>query len=435
MRLLSPLSFSLLLSFPLSIFAQQSGQDCQTALSVCSPRVHIEEPSRDYGWVVESDGSCLGFENNSLWFRLRVSRDGTLCFHLQPTVETDNYDWALYDVTGRSCNELSDRPDWLVSCNVGEATECKGETGMSDSLRCGKAFFPCIPVRQNQEFLLRVEAQPEVKGGFALDFSASTVDLVPPVDVPYIDAPQPCYGTAPLLRVNPEEGGEVRWFAEPDDAEPFFTGNDYVAPPMVQPATWYLETANARGCEAGRYPLTLFPHPEQSAWIERSDSIVEYPNPVISFSVGGTVNGLQYAWDLGDGTRSTLSTPVYAYPYPGGYTVKLRLTDVNGCVYHLETQVEILPLRDIFIPTAFSPNGDGKNDIWSVIAYLPRQFEVGVYTRFGKRVYQSNNPTFQWDGRGPEGKGVPGGTYLYRISYLDFVGNRQNKAGVLTVIR
>lgn len=434
MRLLILPSFFWLFFSTSIIFAQETYQDCMGSLPICSPLVQIETPSQDYGFVVESDQSCLSFEGNSHWFRLRAGADGQLCFSLLPFVETDNFDWALYDLTGRNCVEIRERQDWLVACNSALAGTCEGRTGFSDLVTC-ESFAACLPVRPNQEFVLRVEAEQGTQSGFTLDFSESTTTFIPPVDTPYIDAPQPCYGQSVPITVNPIAGGEVYWYDAPDAADPFFKGGIYLPFPLVKAETWYIETAKVRNCPAGRIPLTLFPHPAQTARIEISDSIVEYPNPVISFSVGGTVQGERFFWDLGDGTTSRSANPAYAYPYPGRYLIKLQMEDINGCAYQLESAVEVRPLKEVYIPTAFSPNGDGLNDFWTVSTYLPRLFSVEVYNRFGNLVFQSEQPDFQWDGRDAQGNLLPIGSYAYRLSFIDFVDNQQFRSGMLTLLR
>jgi gliding motility-associated-like protein len=420
-----------------NLFGQttQSYQDCGGAIAVCSDFIQIAEPSQDYGWVVEADESCLGGERNSMWFRLRVGTAGNLCFNLQPAVDTDNYDWAIYDVTGRHCSNFKNRSDWLVTCNQALSEACQGTTGLMEGQACTEAFEPCLAVNPGEEFLLRIQSRQTPQGGFDLDFGPSTAELVPPTDRPYVQADRPCYGKSQPITVNPVEGGDVYWFHDRYDEEPFFIGNDYATIPVLEPHTYYVETVNGRGCPEGRHEILLVPYPEVNAYIEVTDSLVEYPSSVISFSLGGNIFGRDHYWQLGDGTTSTLATPVYAYPYPGRYLVTVGVRDENGCAYNLQRVVEVLPLRDIFIPTAFSPNEDGSNDLWTITTYLPRQFMVRVFNRFGKVVFESQNPAFAWGGRLQDGSMAPMGTYSYRVSYVDFTGNRQHRAGILTLIR
>jgi len=85
---------------------------------------------------------------------------------------------------------------------------------------------------------------------------------------------------------------------------------------------------------------------------------------------------------------------------------------------------------EVKIPNVFTPNGDGKNDTWTVSS-LPvdnctEQFRfVEIVNRWGKMVYRSTNRDFQWDGLD-----YPVGTYYYQIQYT-----RQSFKGPLTIIR
>ncbi|GAB3257984.1 hypothetical protein GCM10027347_21000 [Larkinella harenae] len=75
------------------------------------------------------------------------------------------------------------------------------------------------------------------------------------------------------------------------------------------------------------------------------------------------------------------------------------------------------------MPNVFTPNGDGRNDIFQPTR-CPRFIETAeltVVNRWGVKVYQSSNPALQWDGKNTQGKDVPGGLYLYQIS-VKFIG-------------
>ena len=71
--------------------------------------------------------------------------------------------------------------------------------------------------------------------------------------------------------------------------------------------------------------------------------------------------------------------------------------------------------KGIFIPNAFSPNGDGTNDTWNIPALgAYPNFEMSVYNRYGQLVFQSKNTNRPWDGTF-KGKPSPSGAYAYFI--------------------
>jgi gliding motility-associated-like protein len=93
---------------------------------------------------------------------------------------------------------------------------------------------------------------------------------------------------------------------------------------------------------------------------------------------------------------------------------KLKVTDVRGCIS--EGQIVVKVLTDLSVPTAFTPNGDGVNDIWN-IADLNKypQVTVDIFTRYGQLVFHSNGYGKAWDGSS-NGVLMPTGVYYYVIN-------------------
>jgi gliding motility-associated-like protein len=89
-------------------------------------------------------------------------------------------------------------------------------------------------------------------------------------------------------------------------------------------------------------------------------------------------------------------------------------------------------VKGIFVPTAFTPNNDGKNDRWH-IPYLDPLLgaTVTVYNRFGKLVYEANATTVDWDGT-VHGELQPSAIYVYLIR---FKKGRADMKGTVTLIR
>ena len=87
-----------------------------------------------------------------------------------------------------------------------------------------------------------------------------------------------------------------------------------------------------------------------------------------------------------------------------------------------------------FIPSAFTPNGDGLNDLFYVKAnFEPRNFEMTILSRNGERVFQTRDMNIGWDGK-MRGTTLPFGMYVYIISYKDKDGNEQQKQGQILLI-
>lgn len=118
----------------------------------------------------------------------------------------------------------------------------------------------------------------------------------------------------------------------------------------------------------------------------------------------------------------------------GTYTV--RIVDANGCETSLDVDVkERFP--KIFIPTAFSPNGDGENELFKPVTDCNLQYSIQVFNKWGAVVYASADITEGWDGT-LEGQPAPDGKYSYVLFYagsLNGVSFEENLRGTLRLIR
>jgi gliding motility-associated-like protein len=94
-------------------------------------------------------------------------------------------------------------------------------------------------------------------------------------------------------------------------------------------------------------------------------------------------------------------------------TYTLEATD--ACNNVVSEQVFIKVLINIRIPNAFSPNGDGVNDLWNVAGLLSYpEADVLIFNRYGSIIYQSKGYQEPWDGK-YQGNTIPRGTYYYSI--------------------
>jgi gliding motility-associated-like protein len=90
----------------------------------------------------------------------------------------------------------------------------------------------------------------------------------------------------------------------------------------------------------------------------------------------------------------------------------------------------------IYMPTSFTPNGDGINDeFWPVVSNV-KSFEITVYDRWGRTVFHSASIDNPWLGNSSEGDYfVPNGQYNYRLICTTEAGNVIERSGYITVVR
>ena len=88
----------------------------------------------------------------------------------------------------------------------------------------------------------------------------------------------------------------------------------------------------------------------------------------------------------------------------------------------------------LFVPNAFTPNGDGQHDIFKPVGFGIRNYEIIIFSRNGQIVYNSRNFEDGWDGN-VNGVPAPLGTYVYNIKYLDDLNKQHNLNGHVNLIR
>ena len=127
-------------------------------------------------------------------------------------------------------------------------------------------------------------------------------------------------------------------------------------------------------------------------------------------------DNLTYAWTPAEGLDNPFSGSPVASPTESTiYTLTATdpLTDCTGTlVVDLEVRNAMCNLEDVFIPNAFSPNGDGINDVFHVESNVIDELELIVYNRWGQEVFRANSQESTWDGTF-QGKELSPDVYAY----------------------
>ncbi len=162
----------------------------------------------------------------------------------------------------------------------------------------------------------------------------------------------------------------------------------------------------------------------------------------VEFSNRSTGPIARWNWNFGNGTHSTRQQPdPFRYTAGAGaaelpYTVTLTVWDGEGCADSSSAQVLVVKNCLIQVPSAFTPNNDGKNDrLGPTNAFHADNLLFRVFNRFGQRVFESRDWRQHWDG---SFKGVPQGTgtYVWTLSYtLRSTGRTYQLRGTTVLIR
>ena len=126
-----------------------------------------------------------------------------------------------------------------------------------------------------------------------------------------------------------------------------------------------------------------------------------------AFVSGGTPP-YSYSWE------GSIDTEALATGFPKGI-YQVTVTDANGCTAMASQKVEEA-IPKVYLPNAFSPNGDENNDVFGPTTACPFIFRMTIYDRWGNPVFDTNSTAIGWDGT-IEGKPAPAGIYTYRAAW------------------
>lgn len=191
----------------------------------------------------------------------------------------------------------------------------------------------------------------------------------------------------------------------------------------------FLVAATMRG---GAQPVAAFTNSPDTA---------TFTNNCFTFTDHSTGNIVQWDWDFGfDHVSYTTPTPtlLYCYPDTGCFLARLIVTDNMGAS---DTTEKILCLKkgyQLFLPSAFTPNGDGSNDIFVPKGVYCGTAEMRIFSRWGVLVYAEEDSEFLegWNGRSVDGTQLaPEGPYLYEIIVTECNGTKHEYRNTVLLMR
>lgn len=168
--------------------------------------------------------------------------------------------------------------------------------------------------------------------------------------------------------------------------------------------------------QSGNFSVTLTVITAQgcSATFTRHNTVFVYPSPIAGFSVNPekvttvqphvnvfdeSTGATSWHYDMGDGTQKTTRNPSHLYPIEGEYLIVQTVTNEFGCTDTAQFRMKSEPEISFFVPNAFTPNGDGHNDVFRAFGINIQQFRMEIYNRWGELVFESNDIEKGWNGR------------------------------------
>lgn len=214
-----------------------------------------------------------------------------------------------------------------------------------------------------------------------------------------------CYGESTQLFGT---GGHTFFWESTDGLFNSTNQNPFVSPQKT--TTYIFRGSDDCYFDTAHVTVNVLPAPDLLA---RDDTSIFHGQSVRIFATSNA--GLSFLWNPSNGLGDSTATSLVVSPTETT-TYSVTTMDINGCTTTEEIIIYVRPICDkLFIPSAFSPNGDGRNDYFKPIDYGQNALEeMRIYNRWGDLIYRSSSFEAGWDGTF-KGREQNIGSYVYII--------------------
>ncbi len=246
-----------------------------------------------------------------------------------------------------------------------------------------------------------------------------------PIIVTTMENPADCNGTLGSLNATSSGGtGTISYVWEPGN----FVGPAHSG---ISAGVYSVTATDANGCSttatstvAQTGSLLIDVNPPTS-WIDEGDTVE---------LIVTDVPGATYSWSPSTGLSCSDCANPLATPN-GGTVYTVTVTAPNGCIGTTDAVINLnINCTELFIPTIFSPNGDGNNDQFLVMGNCIVDINMKIYDRWGEKVFESNDLSLGWDGN-YKGQPMNPASFVYVVSLTFIDGTSKVEKGNLALVK
>lgn len=247
-----------------------------------------------------------------------------------------------------------------------------------------------------------------------------------------------CYGITAQL--NGSGGIEYQWTQDPT----FVTATN-INNPVVKPSVttvYYLNVKDIHACRSLQPDAVTVKVTPSVVVFAGNDTLVAMNQPLQLHAIELNNSGVRdWQWSSTANLNNpriatpiaTFSTPVMTAPYEYVYTV--MGTTPGGCQGFDEIRIKVYQGPEIYVPSGFTPNGDGKNDWLIPLPVGIKEFKYfRVFNRWGQMIFETKDPFRGWDGR-IKGVDQQPGVFVWIAEGIDYTGNVVSRRGTSTLIK
>jgi gliding motility-associated-like protein len=208
---------------------------------------------------------------------------------------------------------------------------------------------------------------------------------------------------------------------------------------------------------AGLYTITLTARSKDDCEnsLTNNNMIEAYELPIADFSINPTVStilspdynfynlsfsSVQWQWDFGDNYTSNIENPYHTYNDTGRYTIQLIVYSEYLCSDTIEKSLYVEPDFTLYMPNAFTPNGDLENDEFGPIGIFDgiKEYQYYIFNRWGELVFESNDFNEKWNGKKYNDQNYdysPDGAYIWYINVRDYMERKYQYKGSVILLK
>ncbi len=175
-----------------------------------------------------------------------------------------------------------------------------------------------------------------------------------------------------------------------------------------------------------------------------SDLVSQLPDPICpkisgNYSATSPLIIDSWQWDFGDNTSVASQNTAHTYTAMGTYNYTLTAIEEGGCALKIIAPLTVIDCRifndcEVFIPSAFSPDGNGVNDVACVYGDCIKEMEFKIYSRWGEVVFSTTDQTKCWNGI-YKGEKLTDAVFAYTLKATLYTDNKIIKKGNITLIK
>ncbi len=203
--------------------------------------------------------------------------------------------------------------------------------------------------------------------------------------------------------------------------------------------TFQLEVSNGV-CEDKR-KKTITPDMDYYVKADFSSPAFVCPQDAVTLEDESRGNDIiRWHWNYGRGRTSYRKNPeTFQFPttrFTQEYPVQLIVANSKNCRDTAAKIIKVINTCEVYVPSAFTPNGDGENDRLSPLnAYVAKELIFKVYNRYGQQIFRTRDWTKGWDGT-YKGKKQPQGAYIWTLRFINSrTGEKVSRKGTSLLIQ